>query len=205
MDASDKPTGPTFFNVIAQPDDPEAWQRFLLRYGPLIHAWCRGWQLQAADAQDVLQEVLARLYQRLASFQRQRHGSFRAYLKKITHSVLCDQHEANRRPGQGSGDSQVQRLLENLEAATELAQRLDAEFDRAILAEAMARVQRRVEPHTWAAFRLAALEGLPGAAVAERLGLTRASVYVARGRVTALAKETIDKLEQSGPAGESEP
>jgi RNA polymerase sigma-70 factor (ECF subfamily) len=205
MDAADTPTGPTLFNVIAQSDDPQAWQRFALRYGPLIHAWCRGWQLQAADAQDVLQEVLVRLYRRLASFQRQRDGSFRAYLKKITHSVLCDQDEANRRPGRGSGDSEAQRFLDNVAATDELAERLDREFDREVLEAATARVQRRVEPHTWEAFRLAALEGLAGEAVAERLGMKRAAVYVARGRVTALLREEIDKLEQSGPTGENEP
>jgi RNA polymerase sigma factor (sigma-70 family) len=149
--------------------------------------------------------VLIRLYRHIGAFQRQRDGSFRAYLKKVTHSVLWNQDQARRRPGQGSGDSQVQKLLEDLAATEQLTEKLDREFDREILEAATARVQSRVEPHTWEAFRLSALEGLPGQLVAQRLGMKRATVFVAKSKVTKMLKEEIAKLEQSGAAGGSEP
>src|SRR5579859_5790711 len=121
MDA-DTPTGPTLFNVIARPDDPRAWEQFVLRYGPRVHAWCRQQGLQEADAEDVLQNVLIRLFRHIASFRRQRDGSFRAYLRKVTANVVCDHRQANGRPGaQASGDSRVQGVLENVPAREELA------------------------------------------------------------------------------------
>src|SRR5438067_2097666 len=34
---------------------PEAWQRFLRLYGPLLYSWCRQrWQLPAQDSADVV-------------------------------------------------------------------------------------------------------------------------------------------------------
>jgi RNA polymerase sigma factor (sigma-70 family) len=205
MDAADSPTGVTLFNVIDHRDNPQVWQRFVLRYGPLIATWCRGWRLQEADVHDVVQEVLIRLYRHIGAFQRQQDGSFRAYLKKVTHSVLWNHDQARRRPGQGSGDSEVQKLLEDLTATEQLTEKLDREFDREILEEATARVQCRVEAHTWEAFRLSALEGMPGKDVAERLGMKRATVFVAKSKVTKMLKEEIAKLEQSGTTGGSEP
>ena len=41
MDTSDSSSGVTLFDVIDRRDDPRAWQRFVLRYGPLLQAWCR--------------------------------------------------------------------------------------------------------------------------------------------------------------------
>src|SRR5438270_3586577 len=100
MDAADAPTGATLFNVIDRRDDPRAWQQFVLRYGPLIQTWCRAWRLQQADVHDAVQDVLARLYQYIGAFRRHGDGSFRAYLKTITHNVLRSQDQARRRPGQ---------------------------------------------------------------------------------------------------------
>jgi RNA polymerase sigma-70 factor (ECF subfamily) len=66
----------------------------------------------------------------------------------------------------------------------------------------MARVRERVEPGTWEAFRLTALEGLPGAEVARRLGKQVANVYVLRSNVQKLLKAEVAELEAArGAAG----
>jgi RNA polymerase sigma-70 factor (ECF subfamily) len=57
------------------------------------------------------------------------------------------------------------------------------------------RVRLRVAPHTWEAFRLAALEGLPVAEVAARVDLQVAMVYVAKSKVQKMLQEEIGKLE----------
>ena len=62
------------------------------------------------------------------------------------------------------------QLLENIEARDDLAKEFEQEYSRQLLAEAMARVRLRVAPPTWEAFRLTALDGLPGAAAGQRLG-----------------------------------
>ena len=80
------------------------------------------------------------------------------------------------RAGLGSGDSAVWQKLNTVEAKEDLEQQLEDLFDREVLEEAMTRVQRRVAPHTWEAFRLLTFEGLSGADVAPRVGMQVAMV-----------------------------
>src|SRR5205823_14226867 len=42
----------------ADPSDQRTWAEFVDHYGPRIVVWCRTWDLQDADAQDVTQTVL---------------------------------------------------------------------------------------------------------------------------------------------------
>jgi RNA polymerase sigma-70 factor (ECF subfamily) len=175
--------------------DQAAWADFVRRYGPLILGWCRHWKLQAADAEDVAQTVLAKLAAKMRAFDYDPTRSFRAYLKTLARYAWCDFLESRKRPGGGTGDSAVLEALQAVEAGDDLARRLDDEFDRELLAAAQARVRQRVEPHTWEAFVLTAVEGLSGAEVAERLGLTVATVFKAKSKVQKLLREEVARLD----------
>ena len=179
-----------------EPADQSAWAEFVRRYGPHLYRWCRRWHLQEADAQDVTQAVLARLVAKMNSFRYDPAGSFRAYLKTLARYAWCDFIESRKQPGAGSGDSEVHKLLETVEAGDDLVQRLDEQFDQELLAEAEALVQQRVEPHTWEAFRLTAVEGLSGAEVGARLGMKVATVFKAKSKVQHMLHDEIARLDQ---------
>src|SRR5204862_8179762 len=95
----------------------------------------------------------------------------------------------------GASDRLVQARLLSLEAREDLAQKLEGSFDLELLEAAKVRVRLRVAPHTWEAFRLMALEGVPVAEVAARVGLQVAMVYVAKSKVQKMLQEEIEKLE----------
>lgn len=177
------------------PTDQAAWKEFLRRYGGRIHAWCRGWGLQDADAEDVTQNVLAEIARQMHNFRYDPTRSFRAWLRTIAHGAWCDFLERKPERGRGTGDSGVLQLLQGVEARDDLSRQLEEEYDRHLLDEAVAQVQPRVEPHTWEAFRLLAFEGLSGSEAASRLGMKVGAVFVAKGRVQKLLKEQIQKLE----------
>ncbi len=141
------------------PRDQAAWNDFVVRYQPAILDWCRGWGLQESDAQDVTQAVLLKLSRSMATFVYDRSRRFRGWLKTIAHHAWRDLVAERKRAGVGSGDSRMRELLENIQAGDGLVQHLAEEFRRELLDEAMARVRPRVEPRTWDAFRLTALEG----------------------------------------------
>jgi RNA polymerase sigma-70 factor (ECF subfamily) len=175
--------------------DQEAWAEFVRRYGRLIYQWCRRWRLPEAEAEEVTQAVLVRLVERLRTFDYDPRSSFRAYLKTLTHYAWCDFLESRRRPDAGSGDSNVMDALAGAEARDDLAERLQREFDQEALGLAMARVQARVEPRTWDAFRLTALEGRSGAEAAAELGMQVASLFAARSKVQRLIREEVRVLQ----------
>jgi RNA polymerase sigma factor (sigma-70 family) len=194
-------TSPALLERLRQaPADQAAWARFVERYAPRVYGWCRQWGLQEADAQDVTQVVLLRLAEKMRSFRYDPEGSFRGWLRTLTCRAWCDFVASQRRAGRGSGGPAV--ALQTLEACTDLARRLEDEFDREVLEEAMARVRLRVQPHTWEAFRLLALEGLPGARVAQELHMNVATAFVARSKVQKLLREEVRRLE--GPDREED-
>jgi RNA polymerase sigma-70 factor (ECF subfamily) len=180
------------------PTNESAWSEFVDQYGPKLMGWCQRWHLQEADAQDVTQNVLVKLAERLRDFKYDPKGSFRAWLKTVALHACSDFMESRKKPGLGSGDSQVGLLLQNTEAQGDLVKQLEQEFDREILDEAMHRVRLRVAPQTWQAFLLTAVEGLAGAEAAERIPMQVAQVYVAKRRVQKMLREEVAKLEGSG-------
>src|SRR5437763_15688962 len=178
------------------PTNQAAWAEFVDHYGARIYAWCRKWGLQEADAQDVTQNVLLKLARKMGEFTYDPSRSFRAWLKTLTHHAWSDFLESRARPALGSGDSQQADLLQSVEARDDLVQRLEAEFDRELLREAMARVRLRVAPQTWEAFALTALEGLAGAEASRRIGMQVAQVFVAKYRVQKMLRAEVARLER---------
>src|SRR5262249_26040256 len=104
-----------------------------------------------------------------------------------------------RRPGVGSGDSDIALLLESERARTDLLADLEDEFDREVLEEALARVQLKVPERRWEAFRLTALEGLSGAEAGKRLEMNVTTVFTSKCKVQKLVQEEIQKLERIKP------
>jgi len=177
------------------PSDQAGWDEFVERYGRHIYRWCRRWKLQDADAEDVTQDILVKLTQKLRAFAYDPSRSFRGWLKTVAHHAWRDFEDSCCHAQRAAGDSQVQELMLTMEAREDLAQKLEEAFDLELLEAAKVRVRLRVAPHTWEAFRLMALEGLPVAEVAARVRLQVAMVYVAKSKVQKMLKEEIAKLE----------
>jgi RNA polymerase sigma factor (sigma-70 family) len=175
--------------------DQSDWDEFVERYGRHIYRWCRQWKLQDADAEDVTQNILVKLSQHLRQFAYDPSRSFRGWLKTVAHHAWRDFEDGRRRAPSAAGDSRVRGWMLTLEARDDLARRLEEAFDLELLEAAKARVRLRVAPHTWEAFRLLALEGLPAAEVAARVRLQVAMVYVAKSKVQRMLREEIEKLE----------
>jgi RNA polymerase sigma-70 factor (ECF subfamily) len=151
--------------------------------------------LQDADARDVTQNVLLKLAEKLRTFHYDSGGSFRAWLKTLTRHAWSDYVDSQRRGGRGSGDSAVEELLQNVSSGDELAEQLREPFDFELFDEACSRVQDRVDVQSWEAFRLAGLEDLAAATVAEQLDMSVAAVYKAKSRVLKHLQEEIRRLE----------
>jgi RNA polymerase sigma-70 factor (ECF subfamily) len=177
------------------PADADAWGEFVRHYGAKVLSWCRHWGLQEADAQDVTQQVLLQLAEVMRTFAYDPQRSFRAWLKAVAQHAWSNYVRGREHPGRGSGDDEVVRLLDRLPAREDLAARLEEQFDHELLEEACGRVRLRVEARTWEAFRLTALEGLPGAEAARRTGLPVAHVFMAKHRVEKLLQEEVQRLD----------
>jgi RNA polymerase sigma-70 factor (ECF subfamily) len=175
------------------PGDEEAWGAFVDRYGRKVYAWCRRWGLQEADSQDVAQNVLLELSRQMRTFEYKPGGSFRGWLKTIAYRAWCDFLTARQRVTGGVTDA-VLATLAAPAVGDDLLQRMDEECERELLEEAMARVRVRVQPHTWQAFVLTALEGKSGAEAAAQLQIKVGTVWVARSKVQKMLQEEVARI-----------
>jgi RNA polymerase sigma-70 factor (ECF subfamily) len=181
-----------------EPADQVAWAQFVERYGRRLFAWCRYGGLQEADAEDVTQIVLVRLAERMRTFAYDPSRSFRGWLRTLTRHAWSDFVEARQRGGRASGDGENDAALQMLPARDDLVARLEGQFDQEILEEATACVRLRVDPPTWQAFQLLAMDGLTGAEAARRLQRTVAAVFKAKSRVQSMLRDEIARLEGDG-------
>lgn len=196
-DPSESRTRVSLLQRLARPGDTDqdSWREFVEVYGGRIYAWCLRGNLQEADARDVTQQVLLKLVHRMKSFAYDPRRSFRAWLFTVTRHALHDYRDELKRPGLGTGDSQVLAWVESAQGRDDLAQRLQEEYDREVLERAMEQARAQVAPRTWEAFQLTAVDGVAAAEVARRLGMTVANVYKARSSVLQRLKKIRQELE----------
>jgi len=196
MGSSTSQTGSTLFSILEQPGDSQAWGRFVDRYGPKVFHWCRARGLQAADAEDVTQEVLGKFAKAARTFMYDpSKAGFRAWLRTVTKHAWCDAVKDFRRT-RGNDDPHAMRVLESIEAGNDLDRELEDEFERELMEQAINAARLRVEPTTWKAFELLVIQGQTGKEVAEQLGLSVAAVYMAKSRVKRLLTAEVRLLER---------
>jgi RNA polymerase sigma-70 factor (ECF subfamily) len=187
-------TNPTLISRLRRmPNDPEAWQQFIDRYGPRILAWCRHWGLQSADASDVMQSVLLKLVGAMQTFEYDPSRSFRAWLKTLTQHAWLDTVRSVR--GNVLAGEAATARLDSIEARDDLVQELQQTYERELLELAMQRVRLQVLPRTWEAFQRTVLEGQPPAQVAAALQTTLVNVYKSRSNVQKRLADEVKHLE----------
>jgi RNA polymerase sigma-70 factor (ECF subfamily) len=188
-------TQPSLLVRIRDNQDREAWRQFVRVYGPVVYGYGRKRGLQDADAADLTQEVLRAVAAGVGRLEYDpQRGSFRGWLFTLAHHKLYD--FLARRNGRRSEETGVQTRLEEQPAREDDQALWDREYERRLFARAAAEVRTHFQDTTWQAFWLTAVEGRGGKDVAAELGLTVASVYLAKSRVMARLRERIQELER---------
>src|SRR3954469_16106680 len=119
----DSQTSVTLLGRVRQvPADQAAWAQVTGGYGRKLHAWCRQWNLQEADAEDVTQTVLLKLAATMQSFVYDPEKKFRAWLKTVVRHAWSD-FWAGHKAAVAAGGSQAVEMLHTVEAREDLVQR----------------------------------------------------------------------------------
>ena len=175
------------------PDAPD-WQKLQDIYLPLIQRWLRRVPGLGEEVHDLAQEVFLIVIRELPRFERQREGSFRAWLRNITVNKARNfSKQRNRRPVVGL-DLTDGFLDQMADPGSELAREWDREHDEHVVQKILAAVQPDFSPQTWKAFQRFARDGVSAARVAEELGITENAVLLAKSRVIRRLREEAGDL-----------
>jgi RNA polymerase sigma-70 factor (ECF subfamily) len=173
----------------ATPGDSD-WRRFQEIYLPLIRHWLSRVPGLRDEADDLTQEVLVVLLRELASFERQHHGAFRAWLRQVTvNRTRAFWKARQKRAVAGLGHDPEPFLSQLEDPKSDLARQWDRDHDKHVFARLLALVEPDFTPSTWQAFTAFALEGRPAAQVAGELGMSESAVMQAKFRILRRLRE----------------
>jgi RNA polymerase sigma-70 factor (ECF subfamily) len=183
---------------LRDPLDAAAWAQFIEIYTPLVYGYARKQGLQHADAADLAQDVFGAVAGAIQRLQYDpRLGTFRGWLFTFVRRRLARHRAARGNRFRGSGNTHVQRLLEQCPAPEAMEAQWEAEWRTRLFAWACEQARRDVTDSTWQAFWRTAVDGHPCKQVAADLGLSVAAVYLARSRIVARLKELIRSAQES--------
>ena len=181
--------------------DERAWAEFVVIYEPAIYGFARKKGLQDADARDLCQEVLRSVARAIDRWEPDPcRGPFRAWLFRIARNALINLVASQRRHPKGSGESDVQELLDQQPAGNSADSVLfDEEYKRRVFHWAAEAIRGEFTEPTWSAFWKTAVEEGAVRDVAAELGISTGAVYIARSRVIARLRERIEEFEGRTP------
>ncbi len=173
---------------LRQPNEPDAWNRFVKLYTPLLYYWAKRLGLQESDAADLVQDVFTLLVQKLPAFHYDRDRSFRNWLLTVMSNKL--RTRLRHRPPASLGAGDVARL----EAPEETDGLDETEYRERLVRQALHLMQTEFSPSMWKACWEHAVMGRPAAEVAAELGIRTGSVYVAKSRILTRLRQELKGL-----------
>lgn len=177
-------------------EDVAAWDEFVGIYTPVIFRVATNRGLQAADAENLVQEVFLAVANSVATWlERDDRGRFRAWLLRIARNEAVDMLTGRTTRPLGLDGSAGDRLIANMAGRDELSSAFELEYERTVFRWASHQVRAAVAEQTWDAFWLSSVDGLPVGEVSQRLGMRAGNVYLARSRVMSRIKELVKKYE----------
>jgi RNA polymerase sigma-70 factor (ECF subfamily) len=196
------PTRASLLTRLKDWNDQESWRIFFDTYWKLIYKTAIKTGLTDAEAQDVVQETLICVSKAMPGFKYQASKrSFKGWLLRLTAWRIND-HIRLR-----NGDGAVVRPFNPDPARTGTVDRIadpagpeiemlwDEEWDNNLVEVALSRVKQQVNPKQFQIFDFYVIKKWPLGRVKKALGVSRATIYLAKHRINGMIKDEIAKLQ----------
>ena len=182
-------TSVSLLRRLRQTDQQAAWQRFVDLYAPLIFHWGRSQGLTATDASDLVQEVMAVLVVKLPEFEYDPQQRFRGWLRTVTVNKARDlQRRQAARPASPLDSSNVPESVNGVDLFEE------AEYRSFLVNRALITMKAEFPEHSWQACWKLIVEDRKAAEVAQEMGISENSIYVAKSRILRRLREELAGL-----------
>jgi RNA polymerase sigma-70 factor (ECF subfamily) len=176
-------------------NQPDAWERLVDLYAPLVYHWCRRSDLGPEDTADVFQEVFRAVAEHIGGFHRDRAGdTFRGWLRTITQNKIRDHFRRRAGEPQAGGGTDAQRRLLAVPEEEPGEDPSEAGLLHRQLHGVLEGIRGEFEERTWQAFWQVQMEGRAPAEVGTELDMTAAAVRKAKFRVLRRLREEMGEL-----------
>lgn len=187
-------TRATLLERIRDSRDGAAWEEFFALYAPLLESYARAFGLSGPDAEDIRDQCLALIAQRIGTFHYDRaKGSFKGWLHRIARDKVVD---AMRRPRPDRPETDA--LLSIPDASEGPDEVWEREWRAEHLRFALAEVRRPEDERGRALIDLLLDESLTTNEIAQKSGLSANQVYKARAKLVHDVGQVMRRLEGDG-------
>jgi len=175
--------------------DHAAWVEFVSIYRPVICRFARQRGLQETDAEDLAQNVLTAVADRIAKWEPDHdRARFRTWLSRVAMNQTITMFRRRKADVARGGTTAMVALQNQQDESADLQLNYQREVFRLVARKARA----EFEETTWQAFWLTAVDGVSVAVAAKSLGRSVGSVYTARSRIIRRLQELVrDYSEES--------
>ncbi len=211
----DLPTKSSLLARIKKTDDHASWNEFFDTYKPSIAGLAMKGGLSAAEADEVVQETMLAVSQRIGEFDYDRkQGTFKGWLFTITRRAMSRRFRCRTSTGErpsinaptpagAAADSQVEPsaatdddLMQLPDTAASLEEHFEKEWQHTIVTMALQRIRQKVKPKQFQMYDLYVIQRLPMSRVTRMLNVNAAQVYMAKIRVGPLLRQIVATLER---------
>ena len=195
------PTRASLLSRLKDWQDETSWKVFFDTYWKLIYTAAFKAGLSDAEAQDVVQETVISVSNKLPGFIYDPNlCSFKTWMLRLTRWRIIDtlrkrmpQSVPAAADTEGTATSPLERIADG--SSLHLDAVWDEEWENSLLEAALQRVKPLLKPDHYQIFDLYALRQLPVSQVAEIMGVSAARIYLVKHRVAGLLKREIKVLE----------
>ncbi|MHC1763146.1 MAG: RNA polymerase sigma factor [Verrucomicrobiia bacterium] len=184
-------------------EDQASWQEFYSTYRKLIFSFALKHDLTPTEAEEVVQETVITVARNLPGFEYDpARCSFKTWLFNLTLWRIQDQLRKrrpqnismHRKPDDTGRTGTVERLPGP--EGDRLSALWDEEWKMDLFERALTRVKERVDEKQFQVFDLYAIQKWPARKVARSLGISLASVYVNKHRLSRLLRMEVQRLRE---------
>jgi len=169
-----------------------AWKDFVVIYTPGIWAVAKSFRLQEADAEDVTQAVLSKIY--LGKYQRRPGHQFRSWLREVTRNE-CRLRLRQERDRQYAVGGTLPEVPDEPETPAFVAAEETAHLTRVLERAGELGIQRQAfTEKSWRVFWAKFVKKRPAKEVAVEFGMKTGAIYSVQNRVLAWLRDELPSL-----------
>ncbi len=188
----ERPTPGSLLQRLKKPPGqaPQAWQRFVQLYTPLLFSWAHRLGVSESDSCDLVQDVFLLLFDKLPGFSPERFPRFRSWLWTVLLNKYREQQRRRTRQPAQVADAVLDQLadVDNVAAWTE------ADYRRQLVNRALDLLQPEFSEQTWHLFQQYVVHERPAREVAAEQGVLLNRVHLAKSRVLQRLRRELEEL-----------
>lgn len=196
-------TRATLLARLKDVDDHKSWTEFYNIYSRLIHSVARQRGLTETESEDVVVETIASAARHMPGFNYDRKlGSFKSWLLQMARWRIIDQYKKRQKLviehqlDNGGAEGRAESDLERMSASPDLDRLWNEEWEKCLLAKAVEKARRQLNPKHYQAYDLYVNKEWDAAKVAKVMAISVGQVYLAKHRVTEAIKEEVSRLQK---------